>query len=98
MSIFWSCANSLRVTRLEIASLIHSPDAVAALARYQQHLMEISERLEEDKKIAIGELKGLGDSEASGIDGGPLDDIKGRYGDLVTQVELIKAEIARLKN
>lgn len=78
--------------------MIHSPEAVAALARYQLHLREASERLEEDKKIAIEELKGLGDSEASGMDEGPLDDIRNRYGALAKQVELVKAEIARLKN
>ncbi|KAJ5344867.1 hypothetical protein N7452_002871 [Penicillium brevicompactum] len=87
----------LEVTKLEIASMIYSPETVAALTRYKSHLEDTAERLEDRRKVAIGELKDLGDPELCGVDGGALDDIKSRYGTLAREVELVKAEIVQLE-
>ncbi|CAG8277465.1 unnamed protein product [Penicillium salamii] len=87
----------LEVTKLEIGAMIYSPETVAALSRYKMHLVETAERLEELRKAATADLKALGDPDLCGLDGGALDDIKSRYGTLAREVELVKAEIAQLR-
>lgn len=77
--------------------MIYSPETVAALTRYKSHLEDTAERLEDRRKVAIGDLKALGDPELCGVDGGALDDIKSRYGTLAREVELVKAEIVQLE-
>jgi diphthamide biosynthesis protein 3 len=81
--------------------MIYSPEIVAALSKYKLHLRGTGERLEERKKMAVEELKALGDPEVSNtgmeMDGGDFDDFKGRYGGLLKEVELLKADIARLE-
>ncbi|KAJ5101641.1 hypothetical protein NUU61_003863 [Penicillium alfredii] len=93
----------VEVTKLEITATLYTPETVAALNRYQQHLRETRTRLDERRAIAVEELKRYGDVEGSdgpateaGADGGTLAEIARRYGLLVSEVETVKMEIARL--
>jgi diphthamide biosynthesis protein 3 len=98
--VAWSGANLCRVTKLEIAATLYSPETIAALTRYQVHLRKTRERLEEQRMRTVEELKALGDPEVSnaGMETNEegFDDIKSRYGGLIKEVELLKVEIARL--
>ncbi|KAJ6089908.1 hypothetical protein N7467_005124 [Penicillium canescens] len=92
----------LEVMKLEIAATIYTPETIAALTRYKQHLRQTKERLEDRRKMAIEELETYGDVEVSGsardipADGGSLAEIARRYGVLAREVESTKMEIARL--
>ncbi|KAJ6007067.1 hypothetical protein N7522_005418 [Penicillium canescens] len=92
----------LEVMKLEIAATIYTPETIAALTRYKQHLRQTKERLEDRRKMAIEELETYGDVEVSGsvrdipADGGSLAEIARRYGALAREVESTKMEIARL--
>lgn len=92
-----------RVTKLEIAATLYTPETIAALSRYQQHLRKTHGRLQERRKMAIEELKSYGDVEVdstgtdrSGPAGGTLAEIARRYGALANEVETVRMEIARL--
>jgi diphthamide biosynthesis protein 3 len=92
-----------RVTKLEIAASIYTPETLAALTRYGDHLRKTRDQLEERRMMAIEELRDYGDvdvSDGSGTqsagDGGTLAEIARRYGALAREVETVKMEIARL--
>lgn len=91
-----------RVTKLEIAATIYTPETIAALTRYKQHLRQTKERLEDQRKMAVEELETYGDVEVPGsardipADGGTLAEIARQYGILAREVESAKMEIARL--
>lgn len=92
-----------RVTKLEIAARLYTPETIAALSRYQQHLRETRGSLEERREAAVQELKSYGDVEVesgetdrNGPEGGTLAEIARRYGILVREVETVRMEIARL--
>ncbi|KAJ5762448.1 uncharacterized protein N7511_005830 [Penicillium nucicola] len=93
----------LEVMKLEIAATIYTPETIAALTRYKQHLRQIRERLEDAHEMAIQELKTCGDVEASDSAGDiPVDrdtvaGIARQYGVLVRDVETVQMEIARLE-
>jgi len=92
------------VTKLEIAATLYTPETLTALSRYQQHIRETKDRLEEQRKLAIEELERYGDVEVSetagtdrsGSDGSTMAEIARRYGSLVKEVETVRMEIARL--
>lgn len=93
-----------RVAKLEIAATLYTPETLAALDRYRAHLRDTRAQLEEQRGIAVEELKLYGDVETSGEgidrvshgDGGTLAEIARRYGGLVREVENVRMEIARL--
>lgn len=90
-----------RVTKLEIAATLYTPETLAALTRYREHLRETEEKLTERRELAIKELRSYGavevDSETgSSSEGGILAAIAHRYGDLSREVETVRMEIARL--
>ncbi|KAJ5662740.1 hypothetical protein N7462_011666 [Penicillium macrosclerotiorum] len=96
----------LEVMKLEIAASLYTPETTAALARYQQHLHDTRERLNERRGLAIRELKSYGDVEESETAGsehidstaaGTLAQIARRYGMLAREVETVRMEIARLE-
>lgn len=96
-------ANTLfRVTKLEIAATLYTPETVAALTRYREHLRESEGKLAERRESAIKELRSYGDVGGDeeigrgGTDGGTLAEIARRYGDLSREVETVRMEIARL--
>ncbi|KAJ5320845.1 hypothetical protein N7476_003847 [Penicillium atrosanguineum] len=93
----------LEVTKLEIAATLYTPETLAALSRYQQHIRESKNRLEERRELAMEELSRYGDvqaSETTGLDrsgpGGTMSEIARRYGSLAKEVETVRMEIARL--
>ncbi|KAJ5815495.1 hypothetical protein N7474_007272 [Penicillium riverlandense] len=93
----------LEVTKLEITASIYTPETLAALTRYRDHLRKTRDQLEERRMMAIEELRDYGDvevSDGSGTqaagDGGTLAEIARRYGALAREVETVKMEIARL--
>ncbi|EKV04888.1 zf-CSL-domain-containing protein [Penicillium digitatum] len=94
----------LEVTKLEIAATLYTPETLAALARYRQHLRQTRERLQHRRKMTVQELRAYGDVEMSDpvtdiqADEGSFADIARRYGVLAREVEDVKMEIARLEN
>ncbi|KGO69913.1 hypothetical protein PEX1_106740 [Penicillium expansum] len=94
----------LEVTKLEIAATLYTPETLAALARYRQHLRQTKERLQHRRKMTIQELRAYGDVEMSDpatdidVDEGSFADIARRYGILAREIEEVKMEIARLEN
>lgn len=92
-----------RVTKLEIAATLYTPETLAALSRYRQHLRQTKERLQHRRKMTIQELRAYGDVEVSDpatdidADEGSFADIARRYGVLAREVEEVKMEIARLE-
>ncbi|KAJ5179804.1 hypothetical protein N7492_003014 [Penicillium capsulatum] len=94
----------LEVTKLEIAASLHTPETLDALRRYQQHLRNTRESLEDRRAGAIEELKRYGDVETTAetstsstdTDGGTMAEIARRYGVLAREVEHVRMEIARL--
>ncbi|KXG50937.1 uncharacterized protein PGRI_065090 [Penicillium griseofulvum] len=93
----------LEVTKLEIAATLYTPETLAALARYRQHLRQTKERLQHRRKMTVQELRAYGDVEMSDPatdippDEGTFEDIARRYGVLAREVEEVKMEIARLE-
>lgn len=95
---------SSRVTKLEIAASLYTPETLAALRRYQQHLRETRETLEDRSASAVKELRRYGDVAATeetsadykGTEGGSMAEIARRYGILAREVEQARMEIARL--
>jgi diphthamide biosynthesis protein 3 len=91
-----------RVAKLEIAAALYTPETLAALDRYRVHLRDTRARLEEQRGVAVEELKRYGDGSERGIERGGFGDaaalaeIASRYGDLVKEVEDVRMEIARL--
>jgi diphthamide biosynthesis protein 3 len=91
-----------RVTKLEIAAMLYTPETLAALERYRAHLRELRGRLDERGIVAKEELKKYGDvgefegEEGSGSDAGTLAEIARRYGGLLREVENVRMEIARI--
>ncbi|KAJ5169379.1 uncharacterized protein N7500_002162 [Penicillium coprophilum] len=98
-----SVEGKLEVTKLEIAATLYTPETLAALARYRQHLRQTKERLHHRRKMTIQELRAFGDVEMSDlatdipVDEGTFEDIARRYGVLAKEVEEVKMEIARLE-
>ncbi|KAJ5160823.1 uncharacterized protein N7482_007827 [Penicillium canariense] len=97
----------VEVAKLEIAATLYTPETLAALSRYREHLRDTRVRLDEQKALAIEELEQYGDAEVSGTavvgtdrvsdkDGGTLAEIARQYGRLVRDVEAVRMEIARL--
>ncbi|KAJ5272179.1 hypothetical protein N7524_005448 [Penicillium chrysogenum] len=93
----------LEVTKLEIAATLYTPETLAALARYRQHLRQTKERLQHRQKMTVQELRAYGDVQVSDpvadidADEGTYADIARRYGVLAREVEEVKMEIARLE-
>lgn len=83
------------MAKLEIAVTLYTPEVVAALERYKEHLRDVRARLEEQRDLAVEELGRYGDVGGS-EDGGTLAEIARRYGELVREVENVRMEIARL--
>lgn len=105
MPIVLCCVGLLiyyRVTKLEIAATLYTPETHAALTRYRRHLRETEEKLSERREVAIKELRSYGDVEVdsetghSSSEGGTMAAIAHRYGDLSREVETVRMEIARL--
>ncbi|KAN0070054.1 hypothetical protein V8E54_011635 [Elaphomyces granulatus] len=59
----------LRVVKLETLSAIYTPETVAALSHYREHLRDTRIRLEEKQKIAIQELEAYEAAESGLVDG-----------------------------
>ncbi|KAJ5972371.1 uncharacterized protein N7479_002289 [Penicillium vulpinum] len=91
----------LEVTKLEIAATLYTPETLAALARYRQHLRQTKERLQHRRKMTAQELRAYGDIEMSDsvidIADDEFAEIARRYGVLAKEVEEVKMEIARLE-
>ena len=93
--------------KLDISATIYSPETVAALGRYRQHLQDTREQLEERQALALEELKAYEDvdSEAPAartrsrahLGSGPMREIARRYGSLMDEVEEVRSEIQRLR-
>lgn len=103
LSTYENVLTDRRVTKLEIAATLYTPETITALGRYQQHLHQTRGRLQERRELAIDDLKSYGDVEVdsagtdrSGPDGGTLAEIARRYGALADEVETVRMEIARL--
>ncbi|KGO78467.1 hypothetical protein PITC_069300 [Penicillium italicum] len=83
----------IEVTKLEIAATLYTPETLAALARYRQHLRQTKERLQHRRKMTIQELRAYGDVEVSDpvtdidADEGSFADIARRFGVLAREVE-----------
>lgn len=82
--------------------MLYTPETLAALGRYRDHLRELRGRLDERGIVAKEELKKYGDvgefevEEGSGSDGGTLAEIARRYGGLLKEIENVRMEIARI--
>lgn len=59
----------VRVVKLETLSAIYTPETVAALSHYREHLRDTRIRLEEKQKIAIQELEAYEAAESGLVDG-----------------------------
>ncbi|KAF7720030.1 Uncharacterized protein PECH_008097 [Penicillium ucsense] len=97
----------IELTKLETASTIHTPETVAALRRYQEHLLEIRLQLDERRVVAIEELKKYGFDESLEDKNQPESDMRGgskqtweelavRYGRLLKQIDSANKEIVSL--
>lgn len=86
------------VMKLDILAQVYTPETIAALGRYRQHLGDVRERLAERQTLASEELQAY-----DGREGGskqatePMDEIVQRYVALVKEVEAVKKEISRLE-
>ncbi|OGM41105.1 hypothetical protein ABOM_010186 [Aspergillus bombycis] len=89
----------LRMTKLDICATIHTPETLAALSRYRQHLQDTRERLVERKVSALEELKAY-EVDDSGVNDravtrgrlatGPIGEITRQYGDLIREIEDVR--------
>ncbi|KAF7177028.1 hypothetical protein CNMCM7691_004569 [Aspergillus felis] len=97
----------LSIMKLDTAATLYTPEVVAALDRYRQHLRETRERLEEKQGKVLEGLKAYEgvDSEAhepsarnekEHFESGPMREIARRYGSLIKEIEAVKLEIQRL--
>ncbi|PYH96231.1 zf-CSL-domain-containing protein [Aspergillus ellipticus CBS 707.79] len=84
----------LNVMKLDILATIHTPEVVAALGRYNRHLRDTRERLEERRVLALEELKGYEDVDTGGgnsrttrAQSEPMKEIARRYGSLIRDIE-----------
>ncbi|KAJ5138779.1 uncharacterized protein N7515_003627 [Penicillium bovifimosum] len=89
----------LEVTKLEVAATLYTPETIAALTRYRQHLRQTKERLEDQRKVALEELRAYGDVDAGPIadfdvDEGSFAEIARQYGYLARELETVKRAIA----
>lgn len=93
------------VTKLDICATIHTPETIAALSRYRQHLQGTRKRLEERKASALEELEAYGVDHSGANDragnrrrsaAGPMRDITRQYGDLIREIEDVRSETERL--
>lgn len=86
--------------KLETLATIYTPETVAALNNYREHLRETRLRLEEKQKIATQALEAYEAADLGQQGGkatsGAMVDIARRYGALVKEVESIKMEMKRL--
>lgn len=97
--------------KLEALTTIYTPETVAALENYREHLRETRMRLEEMENLdlqTLEEYESVGSSQ-TGPDGanrpsrtdrntsGPMANIARRYGALAKEVEAIRMEIKRLE-
>jgi diphthamide biosynthesis protein 3 len=93
--------------KLETLATIYTPETVAALNNYREHLRETRMILEEKQKTATQVLEAYeaADSGQEGVVGmnrsakptsGAMVDIARRYGALVKEVESIEMEMKRL--
>ncbi|KAH8428268.1 uncharacterized protein LDX57_005971 [Aspergillus melleus] len=97
----------LSVMKLDISATIYTPETVAALGRYRQHLHDTREGLEERQALALEDLRAYEDvdSEAPAartrskahLGSGPMREIARRYGTLLDEIEEVKSEIERLR-
>ncbi|KAI9038917.1 uncharacterized protein KD926_010131 [Aspergillus affinis] len=97
----------LSVMKLDISATIYTPETVAALGRYRQHLQDTREGLEERQALAREELRAYEDvdSEAPAartrskahLGSGPMREIARRYGTLLDEIEEVRSEIQRLR-
>lgn len=93
------------VMKLDISATIYTPETVASLGRYRQHLQDTQERLEERRALALEELKGYEDVDSEAprtrskaqLGSGPMKEIARRYGTLIDEIEEVKSEIQRLR-
>ncbi|THC95594.1 hypothetical protein EYZ11_004909 [Aspergillus tanneri] len=95
----------LKVMKLDVSATIYTPETVAALGRYQQHLRDTRERWEERHAAAREKLKAYEevDSEGAGttsrsraVGSGQMKEIARRYGTLIQEMEDVRSEIQRL--
>lgn len=93
-----------RVTKLEIGASLYTPETLAALGRYRDHLRDTRDQLETRRSEAMEELKRYGYVEESegGVDedgsgpGATMAEIARRYGLLLREVDAARMEIARI--
>ncbi|RAK82682.1 zf-CSL-domain-containing protein [Aspergillus fijiensis CBS 313.89] len=99
----------LSVMKLDISASIHTPEVVAALGRYWDHLEDTRERLEERRTEALEELRayGLVAEEESDREEGASEDIMRsepetmqevycRYWTLIREVEKVRGEARQM--
>ncbi|KAJ9292060.1 hypothetical protein DTO021C3_500 [Paecilomyces variotii] len=89
----------VRVMKLETLSAIYTPDALAALTNYRDHLRDSRRRLEEKEKSLIKELEsyeGTGSAQENNAGVGTMAEIARRYGALLKEMEAVKMEVKRL--
>jgi diphthamide biosynthesis protein 3 len=96
--------------KFEALTTIYTPETIAALENYREHLRESRMRLEETEKLALQTLEeydsaGSSQNFSEGINrpgkpdrntSGPMVNIARRYGALAKEVEAIRMEIKRL--
>ncbi|RMJ25641.1 hypothetical protein PHISP_03513 [Aspergillus sp. HF37] len=87
----------LNVTKFDVIAQIYSPETIAALDRYRQHLGDVRERLEERQELVSQELKAYDAQGRSCQETGSMAEIVQRYGKLAREVEAVKVELRRLE-
>ncbi|PYH45227.1 zf-CSL-domain-containing protein [Aspergillus saccharolyticus JOP 1030-1] len=99
----------LKVMKLEISATIHTPEVIAALGRYWDHLERTRERWEERRVAALEELKAYGVEDKDGKGGEEnasrdtirsehesMKEVYRRYGTLIREIEAKSREIKRM--
>lgn len=79
--------------KLETLSTIYTPEVVAALENYREHLQETRARLRDREKAATRTLQ---EYDGGRHTGGPMADIARRYGALLKEADAIHMEMERL--